>query len=144
MNYDDLADEFLRSLQLIRKAGKQNVIQEGVRGEAFVLHYIREMHSGIIPGEISEAMGASSARVAAVLNSLESKGLITREIDSDDRRRIIVRLTEKGTEHAEEHRRDRIGMMKSILMMLGDEDAAEYVRITRKLAASLSEIKRQQ
>ncbi|MDR0334658.1 MAG: MarR family transcriptional regulator [Methanomassiliicoccaceae archaeon] len=140
MDYGDLALEFLRNMHALQKAGHQRFIQEGIQGEAFVLHHIGR-HDEIIPGHISDAMGISSARVAAVLNSLEGKGLITREIDSGDRRRIIVRLTPKGHEHEEAQRNRNIELLKGLLMQLGEDDAKEYVRITGRLAEVLSNIR---
>jgi DNA-binding MarR family transcriptional regulator len=138
MDYDKLAKEFLESMHSVQKAGHQKMIREGTQGEAVILHFIRK-HSGIIPGEISDAMSISSARVAAVLNSLEGKGLITREIDSGDRRRIIVKLTEKGAEEAELLFRRNVELVSELLKRLGEADAKEYVRITGRLAEELSD-----
>ena len=53
----------------------------------FVLTYISKHGGSVIPSEISNEMGISTARIAAALGSLESKGLITRRIDERDRRR---------------------------------------------------------
>jgi len=139
MNYEELAKDFLKSMHEVQKARHQKFLQEGIQGESIILYHIRK-HSEVIPGQISDAMGISSARVAAVLNSLEGKGLITREIDSGDRRRIIVKLTPKGCEQAEEQRKRNIEMIKDILMRLGETDAKEYVRITGRLAEVLSDL----
>ena len=140
MDFEVLAKEFLKNMIMLQKAGHQRVIQEGIQGESIVLHHIGK-HKEIIPGHISDAMGVSSARVAAVLNSLESKGLITREIDSGDRRRIIVKLTPKGAEQAEEQHKRHVRLVSSVLTELGEHDAKEYVRITGKLAEVLSNLR---
>jgi len=137
MDYENLAKEFLKNLHLLQRAGHQRFFQEGIQGEAIVLHHIGK-HDEVIPGQISDAMGVSSARVAAVLNSLESKGLVTREIDVGDRRRIIVKLTPKGAERAEEQHKKNLETMSGVLSELGERDAKEYVRITGKLADILS------
>ncbi|MCL2085183.1 MAG: MarR family winged helix-turn-helix transcriptional regulator, partial [Oscillospiraceae bacterium] len=81
-----------------------------------------------------DEMRVSSARVAAALNSLEQKGLITRQINKDDRRKILVGVTEHGKKMAEKHRQDVIGVAAKLLNLLGEHDAKEYVRITGKLA----------
>jgi DNA-binding MarR family transcriptional regulator len=83
-------------------------------------------------------MGITSARIAAALNALEEKGFITRNIDSEDRRRIIVKPTLKGREYAFEQRKKHIEHAKNILSMLGEDDAKEYVRILGRLADVLS------
>jgi DNA-binding MarR family transcriptional regulator len=140
MDYEGLAKELLQSMLSIRRTGQPMFAQDGAQGEAFVLYHIKR-NGEAIPSDISGAMGISSARVAVVLNSLENKGLITREIDSGDRRRIIVRLTPKGIDQAEDRRRKNVEMIKDVLTKLGERDAKEYVRITERLAEILSEIR---
>ncbi|MDR0778412.1 MAG: winged helix DNA-binding protein [Methanomassiliicoccaceae archaeon] len=139
MNYNELAKELLHNMQSVRKAKHQRYVEEGVRGEAFVLNCIKECKEGIVPGNISDNAGLSSARVAAVLNALENKEMITREIDNGDRRRIIVKLTQKGTERAEEQERKYVEAMENILRLLGEDDAREYVRLTGRMAEVLCE-----
>ena len=143
MDYEELAKELLEGMHALQKAGHQKLIREGIQGESVILHFIRK-HDTTVPGDISDAMGISSARVAAVLNSLDGKGLITREIDGGDRRRIIVKLTEKGTIEAEEQQKRNIKLIACALAGLGEQDAKEYVRITGRLASSLSEHRRAQ
>ncbi len=82
-------------------------------------------------------MNISSARVAAALNSLEEKELITRRINVDDRRKIIVELTPKGVEYLEERQREHFERIKSILVQLGEKDAKELVRILGRIAEVL-------
>ena len=137
MDYYNLAEEFLRNMQAIRNADTGKGIQEGPRGEAFALFYIKEMSGKIVPSDICGAAGVSSARVAVILNNLEGKGFITRRIDSDDRRKIIVELTPEGAEYAEEEQKRHMEKLIDTLMLLGEEDAKELVRITGKLAVML-------
>ena len=143
MDYTELAKEFLRMLQN-RKAGAhgdlQEHFQEGTRGESFILHRIIEKGE-LVPGELSGAMGVSSARVAAALNNLERKGFITREIDLNDRRRIIVKPTAAGAEFAERTQITHVGMFAQILSLLGEDDAREFVRIMCKLMDAFSKLK---
>jgi len=134
MIYYELAKEFFQKMQLMQKSGLQRQINEGTHGEAFALHCIKEKQDETVPSGISTAMGISTARVAAALNSLESKGFITREIDLDDRRRIIVRLTPKGRDIADEQEKFFVNMITNVLMGLGEQDAKDYVRITGRLA----------
>ena len=134
MCYAKLAEEFLEQMQVFRRFEPQQKINESMRGESFALHHIAMNNGHIIPSEISEAMGISGARIAATLNSLENKGYITRQIDLSDRRRIIVTLTDKGREQEEEHRHMLIATVEKMLRLLGEHDAKEYIRISRRMA----------
>lgn len=137
MDYSILAREFIQNMQAVRTAGQRDSF-EGFKGEIFILHFIKESQGKTVPGSISDAIGVSSARVATALNSLEEKEMITRRIDSDDRRRIIVELTPKGMDYAEECQRDHFGKIENLLMLLGEEDAKELVRIVGRVAGVLS------
>lgn len=134
MDYTSLAYEFMETMHRLRKFGPQKKISESMHGEAFVLSYIARHEGNVIPSEISNEIGISTARVAATLNSLESKGLISRSIDVNDRRRILVELTPRGKKQDEEHVRMIMMTTTNMLKYLGEHDAKEYVRIMGRLA----------
>jgi len=132
MNYEQLAAEFLNHMQ---KAEPQKAFDVGMCGETFILHYIGERGSdSVTPSEIGNAMNVSSARVAAALNTLEKKGLVSREIDKTDRRKILVKLTGEGKAMAEEQKRRSLQKLTDMLRILGERDAREFVRIMAKLS----------
>ena len=138
MNYEELTFEFFDKIQEFNKIRRQKDVDFEMHGEPLVLYHISQNKDGILPKEISEIMAVSSARVANVLNELEDKGFITREIDKDDRRNIIVKLTDNGEKFAEEQTRQFMQKAAAILNLLGEHDAKEYIRITGKLAEIIS------
>lgn len=69
------------------------------RGEIFVLKILLFNNGTSTPTEISEVMKSTKGRISAILNSLEKKGFIGREIDKDNRRNIIVTLTDSGRDY---------------------------------------------
>ena len=135
MDYRELAEMFMRNMVAMRKADSQKKIDSAMRGETFVLQYLSDRREDVLPSEISGEMGISTARVATALNSLENKALITRRIDTNDRRKILVTLTSEGKRAIEEHHNEILQDIASMLESLGEQDAREYVRITGKLAA---------
>lgn len=139
MDYNDLANEYLKVMFLMRGRNTQKQIDESLNGENFVLSYVFERNGNVIPSDISNAMGSTSARIATILNNLEQKGFISRMIDTDDRRRIIVNLTDKGKEHVHEQNQKRIDFITNMLKYLGENDAKEYIRIMKKLVGKTPE-----
>ena len=137
MDYINLAAELFSDMGKVRKLKSQRNINELLHGEAFVLHYIFKRGGDVQPGEIGNAMNVSTARIAAALNSLEKKGLITRRIDTANRRNILVAITQAGVKLAEDHRRIALESIAKMLELLGEHDAKEYVRIMQKLAQLL-------
>ncbi|MDQ7094370.1 MarR family winged helix-turn-helix transcriptional regulator [Desulfosporosinus sp. PR] len=134
MDYERLARDLLAVMYQMRGRNPQKQLSDSVHGENFVLSYISEHEGNVIPSDISHAMGTTSARIAAVLNSLEGKGLISRRIDAEDRRRILIDLTAAGRERVHEHHQMIMSHITKMLQYLGEDDAKEYIRIMKKLA----------
>ena len=140
MDYSELAVELFNKMQSFKNAEPQKNIDEAMRGEAFVLHYIASHGGEAVPGEIGGEMNVTSARIAQTLNGSEKKGYITRRIDQNDRRRIIVSLTLEGKKEEERQHRMIMESSAKMLEMLGEHDAKEHVRIVGKLAEIIAEI----
>jgi len=134
MDYIALAREYMKVLYKMRKRKNPKRINDSLHGEQFVLAFLSRHDGRVIPGDISKEMGISSARVAAALNNLEVKGLISRSIDPSDRRRILVELTEAGRAQEVEHTKQIMEMLVRMIESLGEEDATVFLRILSKLA----------
>jgi len=133
MDFTELAEQFLQNGYANMRHGPQRRIDESMRGEGFVLFYLASHGASVQPSDISAAMDVSTARIAAALNSLENKGLITRSIDKDDRRRILVDLTPQGKQLAEQRHQEILKHTTRMFELLGERDATQFVRIWHKL-----------
>lgn len=140
MDYAELAGQFLLYSNKFRKNRNQKAIDETLGGEVFALLYSWKKCGHVLPSEVSNEMRISSARMTVILNGLENKGLITRKIDSEDRRRILVSLTPAGIEMAKAHSQKALSVAIHMLEMLGENDARELVRIMGRLAELAPEI----
>ena len=56
-------------------------------------------HGGLAQRELIREMGVAPSILVTLLNPLEADGLVTRERDTDDRRRHLVTLTKAGEKH---------------------------------------------
>ncbi|NLT15597.1 MAG: winged helix-turn-helix transcriptional regulator [Clostridiales bacterium] len=134
MDYSDLAAEVMMKTGRMMKSSfwpkKANAF---LHGEMFILNYLVNQNEDALPSELAAAMNTSTARVAMALKSLEMKGLIQRRNDRDDRRKVIVSITNEGSRvvlNEREEMRDRMAM---ILRELGEKDVREYVRIVDRI-----------
>ena len=75
MDYECLAEEFLENLKQMLQIPMRKNTDRFVRGEMFVLDYLSK-NGAVTPGQISSEMNVSTARMAKLLATLESKGLI--------------------------------------------------------------------
>ena len=125
----ELTEELVRLLDEYPREARDNRFSAIMCGEMAVM---RLLHSGakqkMTAGELSSRLGMTTSRVAAVLGSLEKKGLLERENDEVDRRRVLVSLTQAGDALCEKRRQHFMKKISMLLSMLGD-DAPEFVRL---------------
>lgn len=131
MDYDEVARKLIVYSRSLAKgsllaAGGANV------GETPVLQYLSSADGDVIPSEIAKKLGFSRARMSHILDSLETKGYVTRRPDPSDRRRVLVSVTESGRDHAAKKNAESVALLSNQLSSLGEHDAQELVRILNK------------
>jgi len=124
----------MQAVHYIHKNKPKINVNEVVQGSPFILQYLSKRKEAVLPSEISDKMEISTARIAVILNSLDKKGLINREINKNDRRQILVTLTAEGEEAAKKLVQEAEYHIIQMLQNLGEHDAGEFVRILNKLA----------
>ena len=122
MDYSALAAELLSFRTALHHLPAVRGLDEMSGGEYFVLHFL-----------LRRSLYASSARIAALLKHLEAKGWIVRTPDAADVRRVDVVLTEAGAACIRERLSAVLDEVSGLLSALSPEEAAEYVRLQRKL-----------
>ena len=133
MGYYDLAVRLVNIRARIPQIKMEKTISELGRGEILALNYLSANENEAYPKDMSKALMLTTARIAAILKSLERQGLITRTPDLEDSRQVLVRLTETGIIQIEERREKVIQTTAKMLEALGKDDAEAYVRIQEKL-----------
>ena len=124
-----LTEEMTRLLDEHPREARENRFSASLCGEMAVM---RLLHNGtkkkMTAGELSSRLSMTTSRVAAVLGSLQKKGLLERESDEEDRRRVMVSLTEAGDRLCEKRKRHFMSKISKMLAMLG-EDAPTFVHL---------------
>jgi DNA-binding MarR family transcriptional regulator len=83
--------------------------------------------------ELSDMLELSRPSVTRILNELENRGFITRNINKEDRRSLKIELTEAGTEAIEKANRRILGIAERLVMSLGDSDTDKLIELIDKL-----------
>lgn len=133
MNYSELASELLSIEGLFSHLPIGIALSEMSEGEYFALNLLLTNASTAHPSELSRAMNVSTARIAALLKHLESKGWIIRKPDLSDDRKVTVTLTDTGKHLIIEKRKKILIALCGLLEALGPEDSFEYIRLQKKL-----------
>jgi len=141
MDFDQKAMDVLKLLESLPKEAPQNIVRDFSRGEVFLLNYLYTNGGKARPGEISEALGMSTARTAAALKNMERKGWVRRSANPSDRRSIIAGMTRQGKTVIEQCRRFIFTTVRDVLERLGERDTTEFFRITQRIADITHDIK---
>ena len=87
---------FLR-VNLVSNKKLQDSLEElGLTSPQFYVLATLGYAGGLPFGEIGEKMMVTVSNLTGIVDRLEEKGLVARERDSDDRRVVRVKLTERG------------------------------------------------
>ncbi len=133
MDYKELAEELLRNMTRTAKMPFQKKVEDISHGEKKILGFLTFAKRSATSGELSEALYLTTPRVASALNSLSKKGFIERSRDANDKRIVIVTITEEGIHFMEEERKEALSMIEQTLEKLGEHDAKEFVRILKRI-----------
>lgn len=86
----------LRMLQ--RRLRSESSAGQGLSRTLFrVLGAIERLADGATPSRVAEDLQMTSSNVAAALRELDAGGLIRRQRDPDDARRVLLFLTDRGS-----------------------------------------------
>jgi DNA-binding MarR family transcriptional regulator len=97
---DAIEESILISLRRITRAidlySRQLSKQFKLTGPQLVcLRYVRA-HGPLAPSELAKAVSLSQATITGIIDRLHAQDLVTRDRSQEDRRRVIVALTDKG------------------------------------------------
>lgn len=100
------------------------------------------MHDGRkTMGEIAEILGVSKGAATQLLDGLVAQNFVERQQDNQDKRIVYVALSPHGHEHLRRVREKGSQHMSELFELLDDDELAQIMTITTKLAQKAKEIK---
>lgn len=132
--YDSFIQDQMKNLCKTKNwRGLVDLIDEGYKGMFVILRILNDNPSGVTSGEIAKEMSVSTARVASALNTLENKGFVLREKQTDDARKVVITLTESGALALEKRKEYVSEKIEPMLQNLTKEEAADLFKLLYKL-----------
>lgn len=110
------------------------------QGETGTLLYLTFVKDGITSSELADKLKVSLPRITSVLNSLDSKKLIEKRIDSQDKRKTIIYITKIGRKLVNEKKQEAVEKIAKIIEKLDEKEIEEYMRITQKIGVIMEEM----
>ena len=106
---------------------------ESLRGENAVLTWLVRQEEDVHPGDLAEKLSLVPGRMTDILKTLEKKGMIRRERDPEDRRRVLVRITPKGARSVTERREQIRVQYSGLYEALGLDDTVKLSELLHKV-----------
>ena len=139
MEWDALDNVLFEQAFQKKIAGKFNELS---KNQPMVIKII-SMEGEMMPSTIGKYTGMEKSSLTRMVDDLEKKGIVSRKTDPDDRRKVLVSLTEKGLEYYNCLNKITAEMADEILKFVDEKDIEDYVqsletmvRILRKIDAS--------
>ena len=101
-----------------------------------------DIKEGIRSTALGPKMGMESTSLSRVLKSMESQGLIHKVSDPNDKRSVVIRLTEDGIAKRNIARRVVLDFNQSIADRIGEKRTQEFFETLEDIRVIIDEMKR--
>ncbi len=136
-------DKLLRSVQRLSTALARMERQVAARGgvsvsQLRVMIYLHESSDdGIRISDLAEDQGLAVSTMTRNLALLEKKGWIARKQGAEDRRTVLIALTELGREVANGLQSTTLGQLNQVFRAFPDQDRTERAVALERVAAAI-------
>ncbi|TCO53492.1 DNA-binding MarR family transcriptional regulator [Actinocrispum wychmicini] len=115
------------SLDLIGNAAASRI---GINQTDLICLFLLVRHGPMSPGQIASSLGLTTAAISAMAARLEAGGYAHREIDPNDRRRVLMHASPTGSQQAFSLFDD---FYQAIIDLLGAADREDVEKLTSLL-----------
>jgi DNA-binding MarR family transcriptional regulator len=130
---DEVADRLhSAAIHLLRRLRREDVAW-GLPGAQLSALSVVVFAGPMKLGDLAAAEQVRPATMSRLVDALTKRGLVVRDADQTDRRKVRVRATESGHRMLAEGRSRRIGALAKQLEALDDEDLAILARASQLL-----------
>ena len=98
------------------------------------------MEGEVMPSTIGKYTGMEKSSLTRMVDDLEKKGIVFRKTDPDDRRKVLVSLTEKGLDCYNQLNEITAEMADEILKFVDENDLEEFVQSLETMVRILRKI----
>lgn len=100
----------------------------------------KEEYNSMALTEVREYLSVSKAAVSQMLSSLERRGYLTRECDENNRRNLIVVLTDEGRLVFEKKNEEFYQRFGNVIERIGEEKVTLFVEMINQMSETMGMI----
>ena len=137
-NYESVFDAMMLYRSLIER--DVFTVREGLTKQQEVMLVGIVMREPITPGALADYLNLPPQNVSRNVIDLESQGLVSREIDPDNHRKVILSLTDAGRQFVVKHRKKVHDNLEASFSALSPDEQGMLVDASRIAATLLRKI----
>jgi DNA-binding MarR family transcriptional regulator len=126
-----IMDEFHVAMRQLRCAGTEQLVKAGVSMTHLHVMGLLSRHGETSMSRIAEHLDVSLSNATGLIDRMAERGLVERVRVPDDRRVVLVRLSETGQSQLDAQENLRRDLLQKILARL---DASQLERLSQSLA----------
>ena len=134
MERDVLAKKMMEAFDSINRQEFFERMKTTFKGENLILAILMEMGGKATPGELVKYTECTAARLTAIAKSLETKGLVKRIQNAEDKRSTIIEMTAEGITKFRNMQQEAVDNIFNLIEKLGENDAEEFIRLIKRLS----------
>lgn len=134
MDRNILAENMMNAFDSINRQELFERMKTTFKGENLMLAILMKMGGKATPGELMQYTECTAARLTAIAKSLETKGLVSRIQNAEDKRSTIIEMTAEGIARFMNLQKEAAESVFNLIEKLGERDAEEFVRLVGRLA----------
>lgn len=139
--HQDLVNVIWRMKKVRLNAMSSHVIYTEYHALCQINCYMNEHpgSQGIYVSRLADDLSITPPAASRLLNSMEGKGLLTRTVDTDNRRNTFVTLTPAGRQILTQTAREMEESKRRLISRMGHEDITKLIELWNKLAGIMEE-----
>ncbi|WP_372757972.1 MarR family winged helix-turn-helix transcriptional regulator [Lactococcus lactis] len=144
---DELVQSIFRFKKLASKGFGMDLINNNNQLNITELMLINEISDNTLNSEenvgisdVKEFLSVSKPAVSQMLSSLEKRGFLVRDVDKNNRRNVIVTLTDTGREVLSVELENFNIKLKKIISHLGEDDVKQMIEIVNRMILITNEL----
>lgn len=143
MKPEETIDYHLKStwLRIVKMYNSIASEYQATQGIGMLLINIDE--EGTFVTDLGPRSGIDKTSLARIMKSMEDQGLIVRIPDTQDRRKVLVKLTEEGAKKRKIARKVVRAFNELILSKLNKSEKDTFFKVMEKINQSIEEFKKQ-
>lgn len=137
MNEEEITQRLMQAVMSLRHLFRREPIAGLKRSEFGVLMMIHHHGAGqgMKVSEISAHLQVTSSSVTQMVTALEAQGLVSRRMDSTDRRSVRVSLTELGNEAVQQAQKHLSDSFAEIAREMGQDKLLQLADLIQEVGA---------